>query len=161
MPKLTTKANKAAKRTPATVPANTAPLGTAAAAQAPRSSVVKPVPAAATAKPATDTAVPAVAKPPAGIARTVRTVLAGRTNFGEISDRDNAYLAFYAGLCRKHGGSVTVSQIHSDGGRPATPGSSNKPHDAGAIVRLSKAGLISFAGDSLALTKLGAERKHA
>lgn len=156
MPKLIkTTSSKAAKivapvAKPVSGKPSLAPLGAAAAAQAPRSNVVAPK--------LPTVAAPTVAKPVAGIARTVRTIAARATNFGGLSDRDESYFSFYKRLAAKHGGTVTVAQIHASGERPNYAGS-NKPHDAGAIVRLCKAGLISEAGGAIKLTADGT--KHA
>jgi hypothetical protein len=158
MRKLNVKPAKSAKPA-ATVakPVNTAPLGTAAAAQAPRSNVVSTKPS----KPADTT--PAVAKPVAGIARTIRTIAARATNFGGLSDRDESYFKFYAGLIKQHGGAVTVLQIHeagkAHGNRNPHYAGSSKPHDAGAINRLVAANLIAETGGVLKLGRDGATHK--
>jgi hypothetical protein len=140
-------------------PAATATVATVTKAAA------KPVAVAATvAKPAAVPAViavPAVAKPSANITRTAATVVAQRTNFGTLSDRDTAYLGFY----RRHaatqtGGIATLASIVASGLRPAHLGS-NKPHDAGVINRLAKAGLIAASADghSFTITALGTSTK--
>ena len=84
----------------------------------------------------------AVAKPSANITRTAATVVRQATNFAVLSDRDSAYLSFYAGLAKANAtGTVTLAGIVASGNRPNYNGS-NKPHDAGVIVRLTKAGLL-------------------
>lgn len=104
---------------------------------------------AATAKPVTSTApvAPAVARVPANITRTIATIDAQRTNFGARSDRDNAYIRFYAGFAKRDNGTVTVQAIVAADRRPAYNGS-NKPHDAGVIVRLIKAGILTGSAGS-------------
>lgn len=90
------------------------------------------------------TVTPEVAKVPAGVNRTAATIAKGATNFGgTVSDRDEAYLVFWASLAKKQGGSVTVADIAKSGRRPNYDGS-NKPHDAGVAVRLQKAGLLGI-----------------
>lgn len=104
----------------------------------------EPVSAADTAPVA---AAPAVAKPSANLTRTAATVVRHATNFAVLSDRDSAYLAFYAKLAKASvTGNVTLAGIVASGERPLYAGS-NKPHDAGVIVRLTKAGLLSHAAD--------------
>lgn len=129
---------------------------TVAAAKPVKPVIAKPVTVAAI--PAV--IVPAVAKPSANITRTAATVAKQATNFGSLSDRDTAYLAFYKRLAAKHGGTVTVANIVASNERPAHIGS-NKPHDAGVIVRLTKAGILATAADghSFTVTALGASTK--
>lgn len=131
---------------PVAGPINTAPLGTVAADQAKRSNVAPTAKPAAVATPSE----PTVAKPSGNVVRTVRTIAARATNFGGLSERDESYFSFY----KTFGNSVTVGQIHASGKRPAYTGS-NKPHDAGVIVRLVKAGLYTEAGGTLVLTDAG------
>lgn len=103
------------------------------------------------------TVVPAVAKPSANITRTAATVVRSATNFATLSDRDSAYLAFYAGIAKAAVlGNVTLGNIVLAGTRPNYLGS-NKPHDAGVIVRLTKAGLIApnADGHSFSFTATG------
>jgi hypothetical protein len=125
----------------------------------------------ATAKPATAKAAPA-AKPetttataprvPANITRTIATVERGACNFGgTISDRDNAYFGFYKQLIAANGGKLTVAAIVASGRKPAYNGSA-KPHDAGVIQRLGKAGLLAGTGSEsapLTLTARGQSTK--
>ncbi len=142
---------------PATVAATIKPvvLGAAAAKQAAsgKSNVAKP------AKPAAADAAP-VAKPSGNVTRTARTIAAQATNFGGLSDRDNAYLAFFAGFAKRTGGRVAIADVHASGLLPDYSGS-RKPHDAGVIVRLTKAGLVSPASDgtSFTFTELGKASK--
>jgi hypothetical protein len=121
---------------------------------------VKPA-STSTAVPATaGTTPPAVAKPSANITRTAATVARGNTNFAEISDRDNAYFTFYKRLILAAGKApLTVADIAKHGRNPDYTGS-NKAHDAGVIVRLGKAGLLSYdtAKQAISLTPLGATR---
>lgn len=149
--------------------ANAVPLGAAAAAQiaAGRSNVASPKPAAIVATPASKPAKPAAApakpterKPSGNIMRTASTIAAMRANFGELSERDSAYLAFYAGFAKAApGGTVTVRAIAESGVRCPYAGS-NKAHDAGVIERLTKAGHLASAADghSFTFTKAGQSR---
>lgn len=103
------------------------------------------------------TETPAVSTPSANISRTERTIAKLATNFGGLSDRDNAYIAFFARIAKRAAsGIVTVRDIVADGGRPDYAGSS-KPHDAGVIVRLNKAGVLASTADgaSFAFTNSG------
>lgn len=103
-------------------------------------------------KPATVEAAPA-AEPAAAprvipIMRTCATIARNATNYGgTLSDRDHAYIAFFASFA-KHapGGIVTVRAIVDSGRRPAYSGSS-KPHDAGVVNRLRNAGLLTVEAD--------------
>lgn len=115
----------------------------------------KPVSTPIVAPLATET--PAVSTPSANISRTERTIAKLATNFGGLSDRDNAYIAFFARIAKRAAsGIVTVRDIVADGGRPDYAGSS-KPHDAGVIVRLNKAGVLASTADgaSFAFTNSG------
>lgn len=136
---VTAKAGKpVTPKAPATATAVPA-LAVAATAQAAagRSNVV----------PAPADAAPKAAKPSGHITRTAATIVAARTNFGGLSDRDNCYLSFYATFAGgDKRGAVTIESVHASGARPTYAGS-NKPHDAGVIVRLTKAGLVSPASD--------------
>lgn len=108
-------------------------------------------------------AAPAVAKPTANITRTAKTIAAGAANFGTLSDRDTAYLGFYRRLAATLPGNVvTLAGIVASGQRPPHVGS-NKPHDAGVIERLTKAGILATASDghSFTITALGASTKAA
>lgn len=165
-PTIRTNATVAAAKPVAAKPArklNLAPLGTAAAAQAKRSNVVSP--AAKPAKPATSTAVAAltVAKPStAGIARTAATIARDATAFGGItSDRDHTYIAFYAGIAKRDNGTVSLSAIVGVNRRNPLYSGSNKAHDAGVIVRLHKAGIISPSADGHSFTFTDAGKKLA
>lgn len=82
------------------------------------------------------------AKPAAHITRTAAAIVRNATNFGNLSDRDAAYITFYSRLAKRNGGAVTLSQIAESGERPNYAGSA-KPHDAGVINRLTKAGFLS------------------
>lgn len=119
----------------------------------------KPVAPATPAKPvaiAAPVTTDAPAKPSANITRTAACVARNRTNFGNLSDRDTAYLGFYASFAKRNGGKpVTIADIVASGREPAYAGS-RKPHDAGVINRLRKAGLIAPAtdGHSFTFTKL-------
>jgi hypothetical protein len=121
----------------------------------------KPAPVAA--KPAKPAAKPAdaPAKPSANVNRTIATIAAQACNFGGVvSTRDEAYLAFYASFAKAaRDGVATVRAIAESGRKPAYNGS-NKPHDAGVVQRLHKAGIINAASDgsSFRFTDLG--RKH-
>ena len=82
--------------------------------------------------------------------RDAATVAAQRTNFGQYSDRDSAYLAFFGSVMRQHGDSATLAQIHAAGtdtgnGKRSNPRytGSAKATDAGAINRLVKAGFVT------------------
>lgn len=131
----------------------------------PASKPAKPVTAAVSAKPVpatTDaaTVAPAVAKPIRGVAATARTIAAQATHFGGLSDRDTAYLGFYAGIAKRNGGTCDIAAIALAGTRPAYDGS-NKPHDAGVIVRLTKAGLAKPATDGRSFTFTDLAKTHA
>lgn len=108
--------------------------------------VAKPAPAA----PATADAEPATVR---GLARTVHTIAANATNFGGVlSDRDHAYIAFFASFAgAKRDGTVLVRDIISSGRTPAYGGSA-KPADAGVINRLRKAGVLTVNSDADAFT---------
>jgi hypothetical protein len=150
----------------ATAPATPAPTDAKPAKPAkPR----KPV----AAKPTTEAKPAPVAKPapaadaePAvrviGTARTAATIANGAASFGGVlSDRDQAYLAFFASFAgAKRDKRVTVSDIANSGRRPAYNGS-NKPHDAGVVTRLAKAGILTVEADGAAFTftKRGRETK--
>lgn len=107
-------------------------------------------------------ATPAVAKPSANITRTAATIARGATNFGSLSDRDTAYLGFYRRLAATApDGVLTVANIVASGMRPPHIGS-NKPHDAGVIVRGVKAGLYAMHGSdghAFIITALGSSTK--
>ena len=122
--------------------------------------VAKPADTAKPADPVAAVATPAVAKPTANIARTAATVARQATNFAVLSDRDTAYLAFYGKLVKRAGGGrITLADIVGSGERPHYDGS-NKPHDAGVIVRLTKAGLLETAADGIGFTVSATGRTH-
>lgn len=149
-------------------------------AKATRKIVTKPAATATVAKPATvkpvaakpvtasgitadiakRAATPAVAKPSANISRTAATVVRQATNFAVISERDTAYLAFYGKLSKRvTTGIVTLADIVQSGERPSYAGS-NKPHDAGVIVRLTKAGLLAHNADGHGFTVTALGKSH-
>lgn len=100
------------------------------------------------------------ARAPAGIARTASTIAAMRCNFGALSDRDEAYFSFYASLAKASpDGTVTVRAIAESGRAPRYTGSA-KPHDAGAIQRLHKAGIIATSADGAGFTFTDGARGH-
>ena len=115
---------------------------------------------AASAARATVSAEAVAVKPVRGVTRTAATIVAQATNFGSLSDRDTAYLAFYAGIAKRGNGTVTLDHLATSGGKPAYTGSA-KPHDAGVIVRLTKAGLITPATDGRGFTFTKAALTHA
>lgn len=84
--------------------------------------------------------------------RDAATIAAGATNFDQYSNRDTAYLAFFGSVMRANGDTATLAQIHAAGKpRPGKPHLRDNPYytgsakatDAGAIVRLVKAGYIT------------------
>lgn len=84
--------------------------------------------------------------------RDAATIAAGATNFDQYSNRDTAYLAFFGSVMRPNGDTATLAQIHAAGKpRPGKPHLRDNPYytgsakatDAGAIVRLVKAGYIT------------------
>lgn len=86
------------------------------------------------------------------VKHTVATIAAAACSFGgTVSHRDECYLAFYAGFAKRGNGTVTVEAIAQSGKRPAYAGS-NKPHDAGVVQRLTKAGLVALAADGASFT---------
>jgi hypothetical protein len=164
--KIVTSSKPAAK--PATVAqavaATDAAIAKLAAKAAPAADATpaKPAPTTAVLLAAADAiATPAVAKPSAKITRTAATVAAQATNFAVLSDRDTAYLAFYSKLVKRADGArITLADIAGSGERPNYAGS-NKPHDAGVIVRLTKAGLLQTATDGHGFTVSERGRTHA
>lgn len=147
------KAAVAAKRVIA-VPGANKPIaaGAVAAAKAAlNSNVTTPAGKSVAAKIVAAASTPAVAKPSGSITRTARTVLAQRANFGGLSDRDNAYLAFFAGFAKRDNGTVTLPAIVESKRHPVYVGSA-KPHDAGVIIRLGKAGLLTTNADATSFT---------
>lgn len=102
----------------------------------------------------------AVARTPAHITRTIATVARAATNYAELTERDGAYFTFYKRLAAANGGKLTVAAIVASGGKPSYTGSC-KPHDAGVIVRLTKAGLLAGTGSDaspISVTKAGSTR---
>lgn len=152
--KITTPATTAAtKPAKATIAKQAAAARATVATAAPTSTTVDNTPAPA--------AVPAVAKPAAGITRTAATIVAQRTNFGNLSDRDTAYITFYASLAKRSvTGVVTLADIVASGQRPVYVGS-NKPHDAGVINRLAKANLLTASADGTSFSFRDAAKTHA
>lgn len=84
--------------------------------------------------------------------RDAATIAAGATNFDQYSNRDTAYLAFFGSVMRPNGDTATLAQIHAAGKpRPGKPHLRDNPYytgsakatDAGAIVRLVKAGYLT------------------
>lgn len=123
-------------------------FGADAAKQAATSNVAKP-------------ATPAVnkpAKPVGSLTRTAATVVAQRTNFNSLTERDEAYIAFFASFAKlnKTTGVVTLSDIRTSGKKPTYNGS-DKSFDAGVIVRLTKANVLkpTATGDGFAFTDHG------
>lgn len=102
---------------------------------------------------------------PAGVNRTAATIAKQATNFGGVlSERDNAYIAFYAGFALANSGAFTVAdvarQFKATGHKPAYSGSA-KPHDAGVCVRLCKAGILTMHDNGHRFTFTDAGRKLA
>lgn len=156
----------AAPAAPATTEATAAKPVVAKLTKPRKPAATKP---AADAKPATVATKPAPAAPDAepaariiGTARTAATIANGAASFGGVlSDRDQAYLAFFASFAgAKRDKRVTVSDIANSGRRPAYNGS-NKPHDAGVVTRLAKAGILTVeaGGAAFTFTKRGRETK--
>lgn len=156
----------------ATSPAPVAPATEAPAAAKP-ARVLKPRSAKpAAAKPAAKPAIVAkpapkpgkladAAKPSANVTRTAATIAAGACNFGGLSDRDNAYMRFYASLAKRaNGGVVTLRGIVDSGKRPDYNGS-NKPHDAGVVQRLAKAGIVTIRDNGAAFVFTAKAKTHA
>lgn len=118
----------------------------------------KSPPTTATTKPATTVSTPETkaAKPAAHITRTAATVAAMRAAYDTFSERDAAYLSFYAKLAKRNNGRFTVADIVALGVRAPYAGS-NKPHDAGVLERLCKAGIFatSNGGHDFLVTPLG------
>lgn len=153
MRKLNVTAKPASAAKPAKLAKPAKPVAVAAA----------PVATVATAEPAPVAVAVTADKParaPAGIARTASTIAAMRCNFGALSDRDEAYFSFYASLAKASpDGTVTVRAIAESGRAPRYTGSA-KPHDAGAIQRLHKAGIIATSADGAGFTFTDGARGH-
>lgn len=116
----------------------------------------KPVSAKLAAKPGKPDAAEAPATPSRDISRTATTIAANRTNFGgSLSDRDNAYITFFASFVSGNK-PIAIRAIAESARGPAYNGSA-KPYDAGVVNRLRKAGVISVseAGDTFTFTKTG------
>jgi len=143
---------KQIKRNP-TKPTTAAKPGTSKPTTSTKPAVAaKPTPAV--------TPAPTVARVPANITRTAATVAAQRTNFGGLTDRDNAYIAFFASVSKRTGGAFTIADIVATAGGPVLAGfTSAKKHDAGVCVRLCKADVLSH--DSGKLTFKPAARTLA
>jgi hypothetical protein len=132
-----------------------------AADTAPTAPVANDTATPPTSEPTPPAAEPADAPRVIGTARTAATVARNATNFGgTLSDRDHAYIAFYASLAGAVGATVTLADIANCGRGPAYGGSA-KPHDAGVINRLRKAGLLTVESDgsSFAFTPAAASLK--
>lgn len=90
------------------------------------------------------------------IARDTKTVLAGRTNFGTYSSRDDSYTAFFGAICRDTGrDTITLADILAysvkrDGQAERNPfyTGSSKATDAGAINRQCSDGRFTKATDA-------------
>lgn len=114
--------------------------------------------AAAVTKAAAAPATPAAAKPAVnplhrGIVRDVAGIAAQRTNFGGETDRDRAYLSFFATFAGdKRDATFTLATIRESKRTPAGAFTSAKPTDVGAINRLVKNGMLTFNGDKLTFT---------
>ena len=104
--------------------------------------------------------------------RDAATIAAGATNFDQYSNRDTAYLAFFGSVMRANGNndSATLAQIHAAGKpRPGKPHLRDNPYytgsakatDAGAIVRLVKAGYITASPDGSTLRATDAAKTQA
>lgn len=102
--------------------------------------------------------------------RDAATVAAGATNFDQYSNRDTAYLAFFGSVMRPNGDTATLAQIHAAGKpRPGKPHLRDNPYytgsakatDAGAIVRLVKAGYITASPDGSTLRATDAAKTQA
>ena len=102
--------------------------------------------------------------------RDAATVAAGATNFDQYSNRDTAYLAFFGSVMRPLGDTATLAQIHAAGKpRPGKPHLRDNPYytgsakatDAGAIVRLVKAGYITASPDGSRLHATEAAKTQA
>lgn len=139
-------AAKPAKRVLASVkPASAKPAATA-------KPVVVAKPAAATGKPA---------KPAGNVTRTASTIAAAACNFGNLSDRDSAYMRFYAGLAASAANGVVTLRAIVDSGKRPEYSPSNKPHDAGVIQRLAKAGLLTVRDNGAAFVFTAKAKTHA
>lgn len=111
------------------------------------------------AKPATE-----AAKPSANVTRTAATIAAQACNFGNLSDRDTTYMRFYASLAKRAANGVVTLRGIVDSGHARVPGAtfaSAKPHDAGVIQRLAKAGLLSIRDNGAAFVFTKAAHTHA
>ena len=102
--------------------------------------------------------------------RDAATIAAGATNFDQYSNRDTAYLAFFGSVMRPNGDTATLAQIHAAGKpRPGKPHLRDNPYytgsakatDAGAIVRLVKAGYITVSESGSRLHATDAAKTQA
>lgn len=129
----------------------------AASTALPAPVVLAPVTVPAT---VTDTA-PVAAKPVGSITRTAATIVAARCNFGGLTDRDAAYIAFFASFTKRaNKPSVTLAEIRETAARPDYSGSA-KAYDAGVIQRLTKAGLIKHSTDGTSFEFVDGAKTHA
>jgi hypothetical protein len=157
MPKAPRKLN-----VPTTTNANAAPAVNAKPNKKQQAAIVgnaKPATPAAANKPQTtsDTATTTV---PRGVNRTAATIAKQATNFGgTLSERDEAYFAFWASFAKRNNGTVTVTDIASSGRKPNYNGSA-KPHDAGVAVRLAKAGIVAIHDNGHRIVFTDNGRKH-
>lgn len=120
------------------------------------------------AKPVTAPVEPVEAEPAVRvlpITRTCATIAANATSFGSLSDRDHAYITYYAGLAKRAKNGVLTIRAIADhfaatGARPIGPASA-KPHDAGVVNRLRKAGIVTVESDgsSFKFTKAATTHK--
>lgn len=120
---------------------------------------VEAKPAKVVAKPVTPVAAPA--KPSANVTRTAATIAAGACNFGGLSDRDAAYVTFYASLAKAAANGVVTLRAIVDSGRKPNYQGSAKPHDAGVIQRLAKASLVATRDNGAAFVFTKAALTHA
>lgn len=105
-------------------------------------------------------ATPAPAPSYRGATRDASGIVRQATNFEQLSNRDDAYFAFFASVAALHNGTATLVQLHSAGCarddstkryNPLYAGSA-KATDIGAYNRLIKAGRIRFNADGTALS---------
>lgn len=145
------------------MPKATRKINVKPAAKAAKANVAKAATAARAAITTPAAASTAAPKPLRGVTATARTIVANATHFGGLSDRDTCYLGFYAGIGKRSGGTVTLDALATlaQAGTKAPYDGSNKPHDAGVIVRLTKAGLITPAADGRGFTFTKAALTHA
>lgn len=107
------------------------------------------------------TEAPVAAKPSGSITRTAATIVRGLCNFGGLTDRDAAYITFFATFCKRPDmPTVTLAEIRETTARPDYAGSA-KAYDAGVIQRLTKAGLLKHTADGTAFEFTDAAKTHA